>query len=144
MARKQSKTNPASEMARDVWLAGLGAFAVAQEEGGKVFDQLVKEGAKVEKKARQSVDQTVVNLREEVEARLNGAKEMAEGRFGKLEKIFEGRVAQVLGRLGVPTADDVQVLAKRVAELSRQVKTLNGPVKAPARKKTAGKSAKAA
>ena len=34
--------------AQQIWLAGLGAFAKAQEEGGKVFDVLVKEGATVQ------------------------------------------------------------------------------------------------
>ena len=31
--------------AQEIWLAGLGALARAQEEGGKMFDTLVKEGA---------------------------------------------------------------------------------------------------
>ncbi|MEN9867996.1 MAG: hypothetical protein RL748_3586, partial [Pseudomonadota bacterium] len=30
--------------AQQIWQAGLGAFAKAQEEGGKVFTKLVKEG----------------------------------------------------------------------------------------------------
>ena len=29
------------ESAQQIWLAGLGAFSKAQEEGGKVFDALV-------------------------------------------------------------------------------------------------------
>ena len=33
------------ESAQQIWLAGLGAFAKAQEEGSKVFEALVKEGA---------------------------------------------------------------------------------------------------
>jgi hypothetical protein len=32
------------DSAHQIWLAGLGAFAKAQEEGTKVFDALVKEG----------------------------------------------------------------------------------------------------
>ena len=32
------------DSASQIWLAGLGAFAKAQEEGGKVFEALVKEG----------------------------------------------------------------------------------------------------
>jgi poly(hydroxyalkanoate) granule-associated protein len=31
------------ESAQQIWLAGLGAFSKAQEEGGKVFETLVKE-----------------------------------------------------------------------------------------------------
>lgn len=50
---------PVIEQAREIWLAGLGAFSVAQQEGEKIveqgnkmFDRLVNEGNKVEKKAR--------------------------------------------------------------------------------------------
>ena len=32
------------DSAANIWLAGLGAFAKAQEEGGKLFEALVKEG----------------------------------------------------------------------------------------------------
>jgi len=45
---------PVMDSARDVWLAGLGAFSVAQQESGrifeqgsKLFDRLVAEGADV-------------------------------------------------------------------------------------------------
>lgn len=138
MAKKQAR----NEFARDIWLAGLGAFAVAQNEGGKVFDQLVKEGSKVEKKTKKDVNKTVVNLREEVEARLSGAKQAAGVSVSKLEKIFEQRVAQVLGRFGVPTSDDVQALAKRVADLSKEVKALNGGKKVVAKKPAAKKATK--
>ena len=38
------------ESAQQIWLAGLGAYAKAQEEGNKVFDALVKEGETIQKK----------------------------------------------------------------------------------------------
>ena len=37
-------TNTIRESAQQIWLAGLGAFAKAQAEGGKVFEALVREG----------------------------------------------------------------------------------------------------
>ena len=36
------------ESANQIWLAGLGAFARAQEEGTKVFDTLVEAGKEIE------------------------------------------------------------------------------------------------
>ena len=52
-------TDQVVDSARDIWLAGLGAFAVAQKESGKVleqgnklFDKLVEEGSKIEKNTR--------------------------------------------------------------------------------------------
>jgi len=40
------------ESAQSIWLAGMGAFGRAQEEGGKLFDSLIKEGSKLEQKTR--------------------------------------------------------------------------------------------
>ncbi len=36
------------ESANQIWLAGLGAFAKAQAEGGKVFEALVEEGEAIQ------------------------------------------------------------------------------------------------
>ena len=38
--------------AHQIWQAGLGAFAKAQEEGGRVFNKLVQEGTALQKRTR--------------------------------------------------------------------------------------------
>ena len=38
--------------AKEIWLAGMGAFAKAQAEGRQVFDALVKEGVALQKKTQ--------------------------------------------------------------------------------------------
>jgi putative toxin-antitoxin system antitoxin component (TIGR02293 family) len=38
------------DSAQEIWLAGLGAFAKAQEEGEKVFKALVREGTSIQKR----------------------------------------------------------------------------------------------
>ena len=40
------------ESAQQIWLAGMGAFSKAQEEGTKVFETLVKEGLALQKKTQ--------------------------------------------------------------------------------------------
>ena len=45
------------ESAHQIWLAGLGAYSKAQEEGNKVFDALVKEGETIQKKTRKAADE---------------------------------------------------------------------------------------
>jgi poly(hydroxyalkanoate) granule-associated protein len=55
MARKNSQARIAqqvSESGREIWLAGLGAFATARQEGNKLFDLLVKEGKGLETRTR--------------------------------------------------------------------------------------------
>src|SRR5574341_1952950 len=105
----------------EIWLAGLGAFAKAQEEGGKVYNALVKEGKQLEVKTREVAGGRV----EELASR-------ASGTIDRLETVFEDRVARALKRLGVPTAREVEHLTKRIAELTRQVEALTGK---PARKR---------
>lgn len=118
----------ATDSARDIWLAGLGAFSIAQQESGKIleqgtklFDKLVKEGSKLEDKTRQAAESTVGGLREGVEDRVGAMRQQASDNWDKLEKVFEERVARVLGRLGVPTAEDVKDLTGRVTRLAEQV-----------------------
>lgn len=146
-------TDQVVDSARDIWLAGLGAFAVAQKESGKVleqgnklFDKLVEEGAKIEKNTRKDVEGKVVDFRGDVESRVDSVVQQASDNWDKLENVFEDRVARVLGRMGVPTADDVNKLSARVAKLSDQVAALaesKSAAKAPARKPAAKKAAAA-
>ena len=53
--KKQSNAQLSStvkDSAQQIWLAGLGAFSKAQEEGGKVFEALVKEGMTIQRKTQ--------------------------------------------------------------------------------------------
>jgi poly(hydroxyalkanoate) granule-associated protein len=105
------------ESAHNIWLAGLGAFAKAQEEGGKLFETLVREGEIVQQRARKSADDKIA----EVSA-------TASGTWEKLEQVFEDRVARALRGLGVPTGEDVKELSARVSELTKVVEKLTGKV----------------
>ena len=60
--------------------------------------------------------------------------------WDKLESIFEERVSKALGKLGVPSAKDVDALTKRIDELSAQVAKLSksAPAKATAAKAVNG------
>jgi poly(hydroxyalkanoate) granule-associated protein len=142
---------PVVDSAREIWLAGLGAFSVAQEEGGKIIDQgnklfekLVAEGAKLEKKTRDVAESAVGDIKGEVESKVGAVRKQAVDNWDKLENIFEDRVARVLGQLGVPTADDVNKLSARVQTLSNKVTAMSKtakPAKAAAKKPAAKKPA---
>ncbi len=131
---------PVVDSARDIWLAGLGAFSFAQQESGKLieqgnklFEKLVSEGSKLEKKTRNLAEDAVGDIRGGMESRVDSVRQQAVDNWDKLENIFEDRVARVLGRLGVPTADDVNKLSARVQKLSRQVADMS---KAGTKKRT--------
>ena len=102
------------ESANQIWLAGLGAFAKAQQEGAKMFEALVEEGEKVQEKTKTVADERLAEMRSK-----------ATGTWDKLEQVFEDRVARALHSLSVPSRKDVDVLTKRVAELTEIAKKLS-------------------
>lgn len=113
------------ESAQQIWLAGLGAFAKAQAEGGKLFDTLVKEGSAIEQKTRKFTDSKVHDVRGAVESSVGAARQRATDTWDRLEKVFEDRVSRSLSRLGVPGRQDMDALAARVEELARAVRQSN-------------------
>jgi len=108
------------ESANRIWLAGLGAFAKTQEEGEKLFQAMVEEGEKIEKRAKEAASARV----EEAKGKVIEFRGKANEQFDRLEEMFQERVAQVLHRLGVPTQDDIQELTKRVEALNESVMAL--------------------
>ena len=146
------------ESSRQIWLAGLGAFARAKGEGMKVFETLVQQGQALESRTRKAATDTAAAAREAAQGKAKEMQAKAGGTWDKLEQVFEDRVARALTRLGVYTQKDVERLAERVDALSEAVNELikasgartsvakGSPVKRAARKtaRPASKGAKAA
>ena len=103
------------ESANQIWLAGLGAYSKAEEEGGKLFDSLVQDGEKLEAKTRAIVDKPLNVAKEKVET----VRARATGSWEKVEKAFDLRVSKALHRLNIPTRADVYSLNQRIAELEQ-------------------------
>ena len=91
------------ESATQIWLAGLGVFSKAEQEGAKMFEALVAEGEKFQKRT---------------DERLTEMREKATGTWNKVEKVFDDRVGRALHVFNVPTRKDIDVLSKRVHELT--------------------------
>ena len=134
--------------AHQIWQAGLGAFAKAQEEGGKVFAKLVKEGTDLQKRTQKLAEDKVSGVTDTVTKTADYVSKQATGSWDKLEQVFEDRVSRSLTSLGVPSKKDIQALTKRVEELSKAVAALSGKKQAavkesakPAAKKAAPKAA---
>ena len=117
------------ESATRIWLAGLGAFSKAQQEGDKMFEALVAEGEKFQERTKTVADERLAEVREK-----------ATGTWDKLEKVFEERVARALHTLNVPTRKDIDVLSKRVHELTEVTKKLSDEEEEP--QATRGRKAK--
>lgn len=111
------------DSAQQIWLAGLGAFAKAQEGGTKVFESLIKEGESLQSRTKEAAAEKVTEM-----------TSRATGTWDRLEQVFEDRVARALHSLGVPTKQDVQTLTRRVHELTEVVKKLTEGEALPAAK----------
>jgi len=105
------------ESARQIWLAGLGAYTKAEEDTGKIFDKLVKEGEEIENLTRGVVEKQFKAVEDKVE----GVKEKASGTIGKLESVFDQRVSSALERLGIPSNSHIAELEKRIADLEEKL-----------------------
>ena len=128
------------ESAQQIWLAGMGAFSKAQEEGGKVFEALVKEGMSLQKKTQAVAEEKLGEVTGKMSAMADTVTAKAGQNWDKLEAIFEQRTAKALNKLGVPTAKDVDALVQRVDALAAAVAKLS---KTPAAKAAAKPAAKA-
>jgi poly(hydroxyalkanoate) granule-associated protein len=121
------------ESAQQIWLAGLGAFAKAQEEGGKVFEALVKEGTSIQRKTQAAAEERISEATSRMATMATDISSRASGQWDKLENIFEERVSKALNKLGVPSAKDIEVLIERIDELNRSVAKLSAKTTAPRR-----------
>jgi poly(hydroxyalkanoate) granule-associated protein len=150
--------NSVKASAQQIWLAGMGAFAKAQGEGGKVFEALIKEGVSLQRKTQAVAEERLGEVTGKMSAMAGEVSKNAGASWDKLESIFEARTAKAMGKLGVPTAKDVAELTARVDALAAAVSQLTGKpiakatkaakpaaaVKAPAKRVAARPAAKAA
>ena len=112
------------ESAQQIWLAGLGAFSKAQEEGGKVFETLVKEGLSIQRKTQAVAEEKISTATNKMASMATDISSKAGHQWDKLESIFEERVAKALNKLGVPSAKDVEALITRIDELNKSVQQM--------------------
>ena len=135
------------DSAQQIWLAGLGAFAKAQEEGTRAFQGLVKDGLNLQRQTRAAAEEKLA----EASRKLSSLAEVSTGLtsgmgaglssmgakagqpWDKLESIFEDRVAKALAQLGIPSAAELAALQAQVLALKQQVAALKPAGKAAAK-----------
>lgn len=134
------------ESASQIWLAGLGAFAKAQEEGSKVFEALVKEGTGIQMRSKSFTEEKIGEVTGKVSKAAGDVAKQATQSWDKLESVFEDRVSRAMSRLGVPSKKEMQALIARVEELTASVQALGGKpvVRKPAAKSASKRASKAA
>ena len=119
-ARGRLKIAPSKDLRKytqQIWLAGLGAFSRAEEEGGKLFDNLVKIGEELEHKTKEITDTTANDLKEKVIEKASDTRE-------KVERAIDERLSGTLTRLGIPSQKEIEGLNERMDQLTRVIEQL--------------------
>jgi poly(hydroxyalkanoate) granule-associated protein len=139
--KKQDKDSWVADIesySRQIWLAGLGAYAKVGKEGVKLFESLIKDGEAAEKTAREEIDKQVESLKTKAskaskggkdtlgaaQSKVEKSKDKIAGRWNGLEEAFEKRLNSAVSRLGVPSRDEVKELDAKVDELTRLVEQM--------------------
>jgi poly(hydroxyalkanoate) granule-associated protein len=111
--------------ARKIWLAGLGAYVKAGQEGAEYVKELIKTGEQTEKKAKKVIDEKIEaanseidSAKDEVSGEITKAKGRVEVQLDKIESAFDRRVASALNRIGIPSKHDVETLSAKLDELT--------------------------
>ncbi len=104
------------DSAHKVWLAGLGALAMAEEEGNKLFKNLVEKGEGLEQRGKEQV--------EKARGTVSGMRTVAESYWETFERTLDERVTSVIHRIGVPTKDEIETLTSKVEDLTKAIDTL--------------------
>lgn len=94
----------------NLWLAGLGAMAEAEEEGRGLFDRLVERGRPIEERQRKAVESVA-----------DGAAQKARGFSKLLQDTVEYESREMLKRLNLMTREDVKILSARLTTLSKKI-----------------------
>jgi poly(hydroxyalkanoate) granule-associated protein len=128
MTTKRTKQSPAAnrtpnDQARTLWLAGLGAFSLAQKRGRALLSGLIAEGSHVQTHAQKLVREVGVETSTKVHEAVAPFRAGFKRNIQKVGAAVQHGVAGALARLGIPSKADVVELTQRVAALSKQLKT---------------------
>lgn len=132
--RKTRKTAAVSPQAKlleamqQVWLAGLGAMVKTQRGAPQLFEELVAEGTRMQRErageAEKAVRGLLKGVQSTIDARVGEVRTRTADALDGLEKIFQTRVHRALAQLGVPSAEELAALSKRVDALTGSINKL--------------------
>jgi poly(hydroxyalkanoate) granule-associated protein len=132
------------DSAHRIWLAGLGAMARAEEEGGRFFRNLVERGEEVEGEGGEKASSAAQGARERAKDAARGLRGRGEKVAQDVARLVDERVDGVLHRLGVPSRQEIERLTARVEELNQRIAGMGAPPAPPAAAKTAARPKPAA
>ena len=122
VTRREGAVDALQGSVEQVWLAGLGALALTEEEGSKFFHSLVKKGEVVEKRSKARLDDVV-----------DAAKKVPATTMSTIERRTDETFQQVMKRLGIPTRKEIDLLTRRIEKLTAAASSKPRPRRPAAR-----------
>lgn len=122
LRQAREATSQVSDAARKIWLAGLGAFAKANAEGGELFSKLMKQGSDFEAKTRQTAGERIGTTRATLEDTVERAARQGKESWTKVEKAVTEQVKRSLDKLGVAGQKDLEAMNQRIDQIAEGVR----------------------
>lgn len=114
-----------TDLARDMWLAGLGAVSMAQQKGRVAFGSLVNEGKTFQSRSEKVAKTVAKDVNKGLKDIMVPVRKRVEKSFEQAGNTVENVVGGVLNKFGVPSRAEIKELTLRVSELNRQIKSLS-------------------
>jgi len=111
---ENEEQNRVAVLSRKLFLAGLGAVVLAQDELGKMASRFVEQGEETEKQSRKAVNDLMETRRKE-------AGQMAR----QARKEANKRLEATLHAINVPTRSDIERLNRKLTQLNKKLETLD-------------------
>lgn len=128
---REAASNPQARMLgalHEVWLAGLGAASKARRGTPELWEELISEGARVHGRTSNAAEKLtrawLGGMQSRITTRVGEVQGKTADVLDNLEKIFQTRVQRALTQLGVPSAEEVALLSRRVDELNSGIDKL--------------------
>jgi poly(hydroxyalkanoate) granule-associated protein len=104
-----------------VFLVGLGAAAMAQDELVNLIEKFAEQGEQTEQKVRESLSEMRDNRKNQAEE----AKQKAGDVNKKAEEEMKNRMEGALNRFNIPSRNEIKALDEKISTLSEKIDELN-------------------
>jgi poly(hydroxyalkanoate) granule-associated protein len=104
-----------------VFLVGLGAAAMAQDEIVNLIGKFAEQGEQTEQKVRESLNEMTENRKKQAEE----AKQKAGDVNKKAEEEMKNRMESALNRFNIPSRTEIKALDEKISTLSEKIDELN-------------------
>ena len=111
---ENEEQNRVAVISRKLFLAGLGAVVLAQDEFSKMASRFVEQGEETEKQSRKAVNDLMKIRRKE-------ASQMAR----QVRKEANKRLETTLHAVNVPTRSDIERLNRKLTQLNKKLEALD-------------------